>query len=121
MKKLINTTKLRNALNRFLRIDIVRASAYITCSAIWFKDGQKHEHQPFNVDTGFVICGHRHHNCFMTAYILNKDEKLKGMEDVQGFLTNENNFVDRKEGGQIAFKANQTNDLKTRLFSEDLY
>ena len=112
---------LNNAETQALNIPIVRCSAYITCSAIWFKDGQKHEHQPFNIETGFVICGHRHHNCFMTAYILNKDEKLKGMEDVQGFLTNENNFVDRKEGGQIAFKAKQTAELKTMLYSEDLY
>jgi hypothetical protein len=36
-------------------------------------------------------------------------------------MTSENNFVDRKEGGQIAFKAGQTSELKTRLFSEDLY
>jgi len=109
------TTETRNC-----RLYDVGVSTYITCSAIWFKDGQKHEHQPFNVNTGFVICGHRHHNCFMTAYILN-DGKIKGLEEVQGFLTSENNFVDRKEGGQIAFNAGQTSELKTTLFSEDLY
>lgn len=104
-----------------LTIPAVRVSTYITCSAIWFKDGIKHDHQPFNIETGFVICGHRHHNCFMTAYILNDNEKVKGLEEIQGFMTSENNFVDRKEGGQIAFKAGQTSELKTRLFSEDLY
>ena len=104
-----------------LVIPDVRVSTYITCSAIWFKDGIKHDHQPFNIETGFVICGHRHHNCFMTAYILNDNEKVKGLEEIQGFMTSENNFVDRKEGGQIAFKAGQTSELKTQLFSEDLY
>ena len=99
----------------------VKVSTYITCSAIWFNDGKKYTHQPSNIDTGFVICGHRHHNCFMTAYILNKNEKLKGIEEIQGFMTNENNFVDRIEGGQIAFKSGQTSELKTMLFSEDLY
>ncbi len=106
---------------RQLIIPDVRVHTYITCSAIWFKDGIKHDHQPFNIETGFVICGHRHHNCFMTAYILNDNEKVKGLEEIQGFMTSENNFVDRKEGGQIAFKAGQTSELKTRLFSEDLY
>jgi len=104
-----------------LVIPDVRVRTYITCSAIWFKDGIKHDHQPFNIETGFVICGHRHHNCFMTAYILNDNEKVKGLEEIQGFMTSENIFVDRKEGGQIAFKAGQTSELKTRLFSEDLY
>ena len=56
----------------------------------------------------------------MTAYILN-DGKLKGIEDVQGFMTSQNRFVDRKEGGEIAFKAKQTSELKTKLYSEDLY
>ena len=106
---------------RQLIIPDVRVHTYITCSAIWFKDGIKHDHQPFNIETGFVICGHRHHNCFMTAYILNDNEKVKGLEEIQGFMTSENNFVDRKEGGQIAFKAGQTSEFKTRLFSEDLY
>ena len=114
-------TNLQLPTNPPLVIPDVRVSTYITCSAIWFKDGKKHDHQPFNIDTGFVICGHRHHNCFMTAYILNNDEKLKGIEEIQGFMTSENNFVDRKDGGQIAFKAGQTSELKTRLFSEDLY
>jgi len=94
---------------------------YIICAAIHFNDGKKYEHQPFNITEGFVICGHRHHNCFMTAYILNKDEKLKGIVKVQGFLTKKNRFVDRGEGGIIAFHAGQTTKLRKRLFSEDLY
>jgi nucleoid-associated protein YejK len=49
---------------------------------------------------------------------------------VQGFLTNMNRFVDRKEGARIAFEAKQVNnrvswenvDWETRdLYSEDLY
>ena len=35
----------------------------------------------------------------------------KGIEEIQGFMTSENNFVDRKDGGQIAFKAGQTSEL----------
>jgi hypothetical protein len=99
----------------------VNNNVYITCSAIWFNDGKEYVHQPFNIDIGFVVCGHRHHNCFMTVSILNNDEKLKALNEVQGFMTSENNFVDRKEGAQIAFKAGQTSELKKTLFSEDLY
>jgi hypothetical protein len=29
--------------------------------------------------------------------------------------------VDREEGGRIAFDAGQTKDLRTTLYSEDLY
>ncbi len=100
---------------------MIKNSPYITCSAIWFNDGKKHDHQPFNIETGFVICGHRHHNCYMTAYILNGNKRIKKLEEIQGFMTSENNFVDRKEGGLIAFKSGQIPELKTRLYSEDLY
>ena len=44
---------------------------YILCAAIWFKDGNKYEHQPKNVDSGIVVCERRHHNCFLNAYVLN--------------------------------------------------
>ena len=83
MNENLNTNETVNeATNPACFLGAVRVSTYITCSAIWFKDGIKHDHQPFNIETGFVICGHSHHNCFMTAYILNKDEKIKGLEEI---------------------------------------
>jgi hypothetical protein len=94
---------------------------YITCSAIWFNDKKEHNHQPFNIKTGYVVCGHRHHNCFSTSFILNKYEKVKGLEEIQGFMTSENNFVDRYEAAKIAFEAGQTDTLKNKLYSEDIY
>ena len=30
---------------------------FILCAAIWVNDGLKHEAQPENIETGFVICG----------------------------------------------------------------
>jgi len=42
-------------------------------------------------------------------------------ESCRGFLTSDDRFVDRKEGGQIAFDAGQTAKLTECLFSEDLY
>lgn len=118
--------------NSPLFIDGVKASTYIICSAIWFNDSKEHIHQPKNIKSGFVISGRRHHNCYASFQSIGKslgyDKTLivkKGVSleerETQGFLTNTNLFVDRKEGGEIAYKAGQTQILLTRLFSEDLY
>ena len=93
----------------------------IVCSAIYFEDGVEYVHQPLNVKTGFVVCGHRHHNCFQTMNILDACNKFAKIHGVQGFLTKHNKFVDRKEGAEIAFKCGQTDELKKTLYSEDLY
>ena len=93
-----------------------------TCSAIWFDDGESHVHQPINVETGFVISGHRHHNCFNTMSILsNSIQTHIKYKKRQGFLTNLNRFVDRFEGAKIAFNAGQTKTLLYKLYSENLY
>jgi hypothetical protein len=118
--------------NSPLFIDGVIAITYIICSAIWFNDGKKHNHQPKNIKSGFVIAGRRHHNCYSSFQSIGKslgyDKTLivkKGVtleeRETQGFLTNTDLFVDRNRAGKIAFLANQTKELKTRLFSEDLY
>ena len=46
----------------------------ILCSAIHVKDGKKYEHQPKNIDLGFVVCGRRHHNCFYTISLMGNPE-----------------------------------------------
>jgi len=98
---------------------------YITCSAIWFDDKIKHEHQPKNIESGYVICGHRHHNCFTTASILQPSLEYVRNEKVQGFLTNTDRFVDREEGAKIASSAEQVQAQDkfniNRLYSEDIY
>ena len=103
--------------------DVRVSTPYILCAAIWFMDGNKYSHQPRNIDEGIVVCGRRHHNIYLTvADILKKDYKEHTFDDgVQGFLTSDDRFVDRKEGGQIAFDAGQTAKLTECLFSEDLY
>ena len=44
-------------------------------------------------------------------------------DEVQGFLTSKNRFVDRTEGAAIALKSGQITALKygNLLYSEDLY
>lgn len=102
-------------------------TVYLICASIMYLDGKKHMHQPRNVDLGFVVCGRRHHNCFITSFILGGQEDVEEKistekwKIVQGFITSDDRFVDRKEGGKIAFEAGQTKRLHQCLFSEDLY
>ncbi len=94
----------------------------ILCSAIWFDDGKEYVHSPKNIKAGFVICGRRHHNCFaILGQVLQEDKGYKELDDVQGFLTDTDRFVDRYEGAKIAFAAKQTKEQKEKLYSEDLY
>jgi hypothetical protein len=107
-------------------VDVRVSVVYVICAAVWFKDGKKYSHQPRNVDSGLVVCGRRHHNCFLTAFELSGKERFKDLNElnakaIQGFMTSDDRFVDRKEGGRIAFDAGQTAKLRDCLFSEDLY
>jgi hypothetical protein len=94
---------------------------YILCSAIHVKDDKNYAHQPKNINSGFVICGRRHCNCFVILSIVG--EKIKNKEVLQGFLTNTNCFVDRKTAAILAYNAKQIKkyDKECELFSEDLY
>lgn len=81
------------------------------------------------VETGKVFYGHRHDQCLNSlngelSWAMNRQEISK-LEKVQGFVTTEGRFVDRKEGLKIALENDQVID-KTQirgdnLYSEDLY
>jgi len=99
---------------------------YILCAANFYDDGKVHVHMPKNIKTGFVVCGMRHHNCIAIFALMvgfpYDENGLKLMRtEEQGFLTSNNRFVDREEGGRIAFAAKQTKKLIIRLHSEDLW
>jgi hypothetical protein len=111
-------------------IEITKKKEYILCAAIWYKDIPLQKViegvLPKNCDRGLVVLGHRHGQCMWTMSSLTGLRSVTNAEDgvgeyEQGFLTNTNRFVDREEGGQIAFDAGQTEDLRTTLYSEDLY
>jgi len=105
----------------------------IICAANYYNDGRSHEFEPVNIKIGFVVCGRRHHNCIKTFTLIvgfpyNEIGKSLHKTEIQGFLTNTNKFVGRKEAYKIAFEANQiigrnknypTNEIG--LTSEDLY
>lgn len=108
---------------------------YILCAAVWYKDLpmkrpevlDNRGFRPYNIDRGVVVSGWRHGNCIyqMVAITGLRSIPEEAGEEVQGFLTNKNRFVDRKEGWNIAEAAGQINDRQRggsrTLYSEDLY
>lgn len=109
---------------------------YIICAANYYNDGNGndvHPHEPVNIEIGFVVYGRRHHNCIHTfAQIVGFPYDERGLEirrtEVQGFVTNTNRFVGRKEAYKIAFEADQIigpnkgrPENSIGLTSEDLY
>ena len=101
----------------------------ILCAAIWYKELpllkpevlKPRGFSPYNVDKGVVFCGWRHSNCIYQKVAVTGLRDSESGENVQGFLTSDNRFVDREEGAIIAFNAGQIKEEKKRLFSEDLY
>ena len=106
---------------------------YILSAANYYNDNEKHHHQPKNIEVGYVVCGRRHHNCIQTFKLIMKDinrpETVEQMKtEIQGFITNTNRFVDRKEAYDIAFEYDQIigpnkgySKNSIGLTSEDLY
>lgn len=100
----------------------------ILCAAIWWDDGIVRSHMPKNIDSGIVACGWRHHNCFAIASWGFPNRDYLQLEDIQGFLTNHDRFVDRKEAFIIAQRAGQIDPVeltkfphREELYSEHLY
>lgn len=109
----------------------------ILCAAIYFNDGKEYPNQPKNINSGFIVTGRRHHNCYATlsaiGSALGMQEIAKNTferidRDSQGFITSSDRYVDRKEGLQIALANNQVYHSMHKhatpddiLISEDLY
>ena len=97
----------------------------ILCAAILFDDLKVHVHQPKNIQTGFVVCGRRHHNCYATLVAVLGDDKWAetktDLNQTQGFVTSLDRFVDREEAGKIAYVADQVDTQHAILISEHLY
>lgn len=103
----------------------------ILCAAIWYKDFPLIKDspipdgfiRPINCDRGIVFSGHRHHNCLYQMVAITGKYQHEAGEEIQGFLTSKNRFVDRKEAAVIFIKT--TGRIpeyhSDQLFSEDLY
>jgi len=68
---------------------------------------------------GILVAGYRHNDCIANILAFRPDAKIS--QEMQGFLTSKERFVDRKEAGQIAYKAGQIEKPIDLLLSEDLY
>jgi hypothetical protein len=101
---------------------------FILCSAIHYKNGA--ESTVDNIESGVIICGRRHGDCYGVLKGIRGDDVDFSKEpdrDEQGFLTSKNRFVGREEAFRIAKANNQIihkmfdKDNKGTLASEDLY
>jgi hypothetical protein len=94
------------------------AVEYILCAAIWYQDGNQYPHQPKNIETGIVICGRRHHNCITTRSVTTIDRLC---QNVQGFLTSKDRFLNRKEAYQIALAVGQVAARKADKYLDQYF
>jgi len=95
---------------------------HVICAAIWYQDGKKYEHQPSNVESGYVVCGRRHFNCVATTILLSGSLPVREIR-TDGFLTSKDRFLNRVEANDLAIKMKQVygNCEGDELISEDLY
>lgn len=71
---------------------------------------------------GTIVCGYRHGDCYdiLRSLVPNITEDEEPDRSMQGFLTSENRFVDRKEAWKIAKANNQIKyGLKVSDFGEE--
>jgi hypothetical protein len=96
----------------------------IICAGVHYNNGEKCEHQPTNIKSGFVVAGLRHQNAVYTKCLMNLPNAY---QVEQGFITSENRFVDRIEAFEIAKEAKQIKNEEVvkqrgkKLTSDDLY
>lgn len=110
---------------------IDNSKEYILCAATWYKEIPVKKEidfqstNPKNCPTGLVFSGHRHGQCIYTKCAITGLRDCESGENVQGFLTNKNRFVDRIEALEIARNAGQLKEgeriSSSGLHSENLY
>lgn len=78
---------------------------------------------------GYVVRGHRHNDAILTAHNIPRYKDERPYADDQGFITSENQYVNRQEAYKI-FTKNKTVSAnekthpiagRNELYSEDLY
>ena len=70
-------------------------------------------------DCDLIIFGKCHADCFAKAHHL--DLPLSKKAEDQGFLTNRNKFLNRRNAAILAFKNGQIKKETSILFSEDIW
>lgn len=84
----------------------------IICAAIKMNDGA-------------IFLGHRHHNCISIVAGIERYKGERVTQEMQGFISSENKFVNRVEALEIQLAANissiRLSGYGNKLYSEDLY
>jgi hypothetical protein len=95
----------------------------ILCAAIWYKDFPRIDvYSVKNITNGVVLCGWRHPQIIGQVVSLLGKKQYEMGDYVQGFLTNRNRFLDRKEAALLHIENGGTLEYSTdKLYSEDLY
>lgn len=94
----------------------------ILCAAIWYKKAPTTPHQPINIDKGIVVCGYRHGSIIAAMAKCNVKTYASTEFCEQGFLTDKNRFLNRKEARDLVIQTGQCiPEFEDYLYSEDLY
>lgn len=101
----------------------------VICAANWYRDielkmedwGDGAVLYPININSGLVFCGHRHNHCLYSMCAITGLKQHDAGFEIQGFLTNHNRFVDRKEGARLHLMNGGELHYGNILYSEDIY
>ena len=95
---------------------------YVMCAANWVNDGVEYMYQPYNIETGIVLCGWRHPCIFAQCVKLPKFKEHNDNTE-QGFLTTKNRFLTREEALELVKSNGQLKHpmIGGVLTSEDLW
>lgn len=114
-------TETASAVGHELQVIRFGGQEYLLCAAIYYQDGKAYPHQPKNITSGIVVCGRRHHNCYITLSSLLGDKYQVNLTHNQGFVTNKDRYLERKEAAQVAFECGQIKEVGKTIFSEELW
>lgn len=67
-----------------------------------------------------ILTGKNHADIIWTVSVVYKESEVKVTQNMQGFVTSEGRFVNRREAAEIAYIAKQITKRKKELFSEDI-
>lgn len=95
----------------------------ILCAAIWYTETTPRAAiRPINTPGGVVLCGFRHGDIISQVLPLTGKRHFGLGKHIQGFLTNKNRFVNRREAAIIHIANGHSLKYHSlELFSEDLY
>lgn len=104
-----------------MRKDFTNEKERVLCAAIWYKDFEAPIHTVSNIDKGVVLCGFRHGLVIGQCMSLLGKRQFEMGENVQGFLTTKNRFLNRQEAHKLFKENGGIPEFNDELYSEDLY